>query len=107
MKKEIRYKNAFIEVSYNVITSKILVRFDGKAVTSKFIWLPFSNHKFRIGDEEFILKSWLFPLCKFKLQTSSVVLCEDLFPKLKRYSIVMLVTGPIKHIIILIAWVVS
>lgn len=107
LQKTIEIEQGKIVVCYNTLTSQVSVNHDGYTVLRRYLWLPTCKLHFQINGKEHYLAVILFPICKFSLSDQKGILQRDLFPKLKRYSIIMFITGPIRHFFILLAWVVS
>lgn len=107
IEKEVIHNGSTILVSYNVITSEINVKHDGLLKLRKFLWRPRSSYKINIENQEYIIRAWIYPIAKFSIFTKNEIVHSNLYPKLKRYSLAMLVTGPIRQSFIIIAWVLS
>lgn len=107
LQKTIEIEQGKIVVCYNTFTSQVSVNHDGYTVLRRYLWLPSYKLHFNINSKEYYLAVNLFPICKFSLSDQKGILQRDLFPKLKHYSIIMLITGPIRHFFILFAWVMS
>ncbi|RUO31990.1 hypothetical protein CWE12_03085 [Aliidiomarina sedimenti] len=96
-----------IEVSYNKLTSKITVSSGGIQIYRKYLWLPYGNYRFELADVRYTLRVWMLPFCQFSLYGPDGVVCNNVFPKLKRYSLVMMAMSPVRHTLMLLAWAIS
>ena len=94
-------------ITYSVITSLVVIKEADATVFRKYIWRPYGHYHLEWRGESFTLKAWTFPIFKFSLTTPTGTVCDDIFPKLKRYSIIMLVTGPVRQMMMVLAWLFS
>jgi hypothetical protein len=86
--KDLLINGDTVTIKYNVLTGIVAVFLQGKKLKSQFLWLPFKTLEVAILGESYQLKTLLFPITKMSLHQQGVCLYADLFPKLKRYSII-------------------
>jgi hypothetical protein len=67
------------------------------------------NHKktLMIDNEEYQLTTILFPINKMSLKKGELMICHDLFPKLKRYSLISFTLSSIKRIALMLGLAIS
>lgn len=83
---------------FNWLSGSLTVEQDNERVFKKFIWKPYSKVKLELFDQAFVIKILLVPINSFSLATSGgKVVCANIFPKLRRYSIVTFTFGMIKR----------
>ena len=81
---------------YKVITGEISCYHDDFYFFKKFLWLPYKKFDIKIFEDEYTLKTMLFPINKVSLMKCDNVICSDLFPRLKRYTVISFTLSSIK-----------
>jgi hypothetical protein len=86
--KDLLINGSLVTIKYNVLTGIIAVYLQDNKLKSQFLWLPLKTLELVILGESYQLKTLLFPITKMSLHQQGVCLCADIFPKLRRYSII-------------------
>lgn len=107
VQKEVIHNGSKILITYNFLTSELNIKSNDLLILRKSLWRPRSSYRFRIENKNYTIRAWIYPITKFSIFTNDELVCSDLYPKLKRYSLAMLATGPIRQSLILIAWALS
>ncbi len=105
--KKLNIKENIIVFRYKIVTGEISCKKDNKLIFKQFLWLPYKKIKLVIGKEEYELKTILFPINKISMSKGDKIICSDLFPKLKRYTIISFTLSTIKKGAIILAFMFS
>ena len=93
---------------FNWLSGSLTVEHDNERILKKFVWKPYSKVKFELFNQPFDIKALLLPINSFSLATNDgKIVCVNLFPKLRRYSLATFALGMIKRTGLLLAAVFS
>ncbi len=103
-KRTLKLSNEDVKFQYNWLSGVLSVTHDGITLYKKMLWKPYSKIKLEILEDQYVLKVLLIPLSSFLLSRSGGnVVCSNLFPKLRRYSIITFTLSLIKRLALLLA----
>ncbi len=94
---------------YKVVTGELSCSIGDSCLFKQFLWLPFKRFYLKVEGKEYELKTILFPINKVSLTeiNSGRVVCHDLFPRLRRYTLISFLLSSIKKVGIMLALVFS
>lgn len=94
---------------YKVVTGELSCSIGDSCLFKQFLWLPFKRFHLEVAGKEYELKTILFPINKVSLTeiNSGCVVCPDLFPRLRRYTLISFSLSSIKKIGVALALIFS
>ncbi|MGL5352970.1 MAG: hypothetical protein ACRDA5_06560 [Clostridium sp.] len=63
--------------------------------------MPYKSFDIKLGEKEYKLKTLLFPINRCSLYYENESICRELFPKLKRYTLISFSISTMKKIAII------
>ncbi|RYV01668.1 hypothetical protein SOPP22_14990 [Shewanella sp. OPT22] len=97
-KRTLTIQDHEVVFKFNWLSGSLTIEHGNNRLFKTFIWKPFSKVKFEMFEQKFIIKALLVPINSFSLFTSDgSEVCTNLFPKLRRYSLVTFVFGLLKR----------
>lgn len=99
----VRMKNTRVKFTYKVITCELLICHEKNILFRQFLWLPYKKYQVTMLGDTYQLSAILFPIKKISLLKDEQVICSDLFPKLRRYTIANFAIRTAKKIAMLFA----
>ena len=103
----VRHQDKDITITYNLLNTVVMVRSGGALLLRKGIWLPYQSLGFTLNNELLQLKVRTFPLCRFSLESGEQVVCANIFPRMRRRSLVWWALTPARLIAALLSKVLS
>lgn len=101
--KDVKIDNETFKFKYKIITGELSCKKDDKLIFRQFLWLPYKTFNIKINEKDYKLKTLLLPINKCSLYHEKEPICLDLFPKLKRYTLISFTLSTIKKIAIILA----
>jgi hypothetical protein len=92
---------------YKVITGEITGERNGNVFFKDFLWMPYKKFTINIEKDVYEVKALLFPINKMSFYKNNFAICCDLFPKLKRYTLIAFTLSTAKKVAIALALIFS
>lgn len=105
--RKVSIDNEIITFKYKIITSELSCMQGDKIIFRQFLWLPYKTFNINIHGKDYRLKTLLLPINKCSLYYGEEPICQDLFPKLKRYTLISFCLSTIKKVAIMITLALS
>jgi hypothetical protein len=103
-KKMLNIDGNVINFKYKIITGELSCKDrENNCLFKSFLWFPYKKFNLEMLGKKYVLRTMLFPINKISLHQDELVICSDLFPKLKRYTLISFSLSTIKRISILLA----
>lgn len=101
--KAIKINDNILIFKYKIITGELSCKEGSKLIFRQFLWLPYKSFNIIIDGENYKLKTLLLPINRCSLYYGDEPICSDLFPKLKRYTLISFSLSLIKKTAIVLA----
>ncbi|AAN52983.2 hypothetical protein DIKCMJMK_03916 [Shewanella oneidensis] len=101
--KDVKINDETFSFKYKIVTGELSCKKDDILIFHQFLWLPYKTFNIKINEKDYKLKTILLPINKCSLYYGKVPICRDLFPRLKRYTLISFTLSTIKKIAIVIA----
>ncbi|GIU16120.1 MULTISPECIES: hypothetical protein [unclassified Shewanella] len=96
-----------IKFDYHGLSGRLKLISEGNILFEKSLWLPYKRYPIDIFGERYQIKALIFPINKIGVYLNEQPICSDLFPKLKRYSLISFTFTCIKRFAMVFAYALS
>ena len=96
-----------VKFDYHSLSGTLRVSCEGNIVFKKFLWLPYKRYSVTFAKQTYQIKALLLPISNIGVFQDKQVICRELFPKLKRYTLITFTLSCIKRLAMVFAYALS
>ncbi|WP_299810222.1 hypothetical protein [uncultured Shewanella sp.] len=96
-----------IKIDYHSLSGRLTLVSEGNILFDKSLWLPYKRFPINMFGLHYQIKALIFPVNKIGVYHYERPICSDLFPELKRYSLISFTFTSIKRLAMVFAYAFS
>lgn len=105
--RQLHVDGSELSIVYSIFSSRLVVQSNDQVLLRRSIWLPYHCFSFTVNNQPLHLKVRSFPLTRFSLEANNKVLYANIFPRLRRKSILTWGLTPVRLVALLAAKILS